>query len=97
MTIDDLARLLGMIPAIIERLDKQNELLGRLAAAAPPRFVSVDEAAQMLGICKWSVRKQAAAGVLVSRRAGRRLLISADSIRPTDPSEIARLSREARS
>ncbi len=96
MTIDDLVRLLGLIPSIVDRLDRQNELLGRLVAASPPQMLSVAEAAKRMGTCAATIRRMCAANELAHRRAGRRLLIDASALRPTDPAQIATLARAAR-
>ena len=96
MTLDDLARLLGLIPVLEGKIDRLTATVERLAQSTPAQFLSVAEAAKRTGLCEWTIRRMAKAQELVSRRAGRRLLIDAASLKATDSATVARLGREAR-
>lgn len=96
MNLDDLARLLGLIPTLEGKIDHLTATVEKLVQASPPQFLSVAEFAQRNGICQATVRRQAKAGALVCRWVGRRCLISASALRPADPATVARLAREAR-
>jgi len=56
-------------------------LLAAAESTNPSRpWLSVDEAARLLGVSERTVRRHAAAGTLPSRRIGRRLLIAAEAV-----------------
>jgi excisionase family DNA binding protein len=101
VTFDDLARLLGMLPAILDRLDTQNALLGRLAAAtAPtqpePTLLSVRQYAARAGLSACTIRRRISDGTLPHVRVAGSIRIPAASLRPADPADVSRLAREAR-
>ena len=85
----------ALAPVLIE-LTALREQVAALVAATPPQFFSVADFAQRNGLCQATVRRQAKAGLLLCKWVGRRCLISATSLRPTDPPTVARLAREAR-
>jgi excisionase family DNA binding protein len=59
--------------------------------AAPARpWLSVDEAARLLGVSEKTVRRQVARGHLAHRRVGRRLLIAATALAPNVGSDRVR-------
>jgi excisionase family DNA binding protein len=81
----------GPLVRSIERLTALVEEL------RPAQWLSVDETAKRLACSTQTVVAMVHRGELVHRRAGRRLLIAAASLRPADRSTVARLAREARS
>jgi excisionase family DNA binding protein len=83
--------------AVAPILAELRDLRATVEALRPPQFISVDEAAKRLDVSTQTITAMCKRGELVHRRAGRRLLVSAESIRPTDPATVARLAREARS
>jgi excisionase family DNA binding protein len=85
-----------MAPVVTE-LRELRATVERLAQSTPAQFLSVAEAAKRTGLCEWTIRRMAKAQELVSRRAGRRLLIDSSSLKATDPATVNRLAREARS
>ena len=102
MTFDDLARLLGMLPAILDRLDTQNALLSRLAAATTPTqpepaLLSVRQYAARAGVSACTVRRRVSDGSLSHIRVGGAIRISSASLRPADTDDIAAAARKARS
>ena len=78
---------------LVLRIDRLTALVEELR---PAQWLSVDETAKRLSCSIQTITAMCKRGELVHRRAGRRLLISAESIRPTDPAEIATLARTAR-
>ena len=83
--------------AVAPILAELRDLRATVEALRPPQFISVDEAAKRLDVSTQTITAMCKRGELVHGRAGRRLLVSAESIRPTDPATVARLAREARS
>lgn len=82
----------AMAPVVTEL----RELRAAVDALRPPQFISVDEAAKRLDVSTQTITAMCKRGELAHRRAGRRVLIDAASLRPTDPATVARLVREAR-
>jgi excisionase family DNA binding protein len=82
--------------AMAPLVSELRELRAAVETLRPPQFISVDEAAKRLDVSTQTITAMCKRGELVHRRAGRRVLVSAESIRPTDPATVARLSREAR-
>lgn len=101
MTLDDLARLLGLIPAILDNQTKLLDRFDRLAAATPaqlePELLSVRQYAQRAGLSQCTIRRRISDGTLRVLRVGGSIRIPAASLRPTDPATVSRLAREARS
>lgn len=87
------ARAIAPLADAVRDLTAQVEAL---RAAAPSRWLSVADTAERLGVDRQTVRAMAADGRLVSRRAGRRILIDSASIRPVSPAVVSRLAIEAR-
>jgi excisionase family DNA binding protein len=71
--------------------------LAEVRATLPPRMLSVAEAAERMGVSTQTIAAMGRRGDIVTRRAGRRVLVDAASLRPTDPATVARAAREARS
>lgn len=93
--LDETLRFLvaAEVGPLVQRIDRLTALVEELR---PAQWLSVDETARRLSCSAQTVTAMAKRGELVHRRAGRRLLVSAESIRPTDPATVARLAREAR-
>jgi transcriptional regulator with XRE-family HTH domain len=100
-TLDDLARLLGMLPAILDRLDTQNALLSRLAASTPPTqpepaLMTVAEAARVCGVSSCTLRRWERDGAVQSVRRAHTVRIVASSLKPASADDISRAARAAR-
>jgi excisionase family DNA binding protein len=96
MTID--AVLAAVVSeALAPVVTELRELRATVEALRPPQFISVDEAAKRLDVSTQTITAMCKRGELVHRRAGRRLLISAASLKTPDPATVARLAAEARS
>jgi excisionase family DNA binding protein len=72
------------------------ELRTIVESLQPPQFVSVDEAAKRLSCSPQTVVAMVKRNELVSRRAGRRLLVDSSSLKPAAPAAIAAAARAAR-
>ena len=72
-------------------------LVESLAARLPSSWLSLREAAKLMGCDPRTVVSMIQRGDIVGRRAGRRWLCDSASLRPAAPSEIATMAREARS
>ena len=84
--------LRAQLAPVVERLDA-------LAAAAPPALVTVEQAAERLGLSPATVRRQLACGDLPGVRTGRRWRVDLGAIRrPSRPEDesIALLAEAAR-
>jgi excisionase family DNA binding protein len=101
VTIDDLGRFLGLLPAILENQVKLLDRLDRLAAATPaqaePSMLTVREFAARAGLSQCTVRRRISDGSLSSTRIGASIRIPSATLQPVDPGTVARLAREARS
>jgi excisionase family DNA binding protein len=94
--IDIAAEVSTALAPVLAELHAARVELAEIRAALPPRLLSIAEAAECMGISPQTVTAMCKRGELVHRRAGRRLLVSAESIRPADPARVAELAREAR-
>ena len=81
---------------VLEELQALRAEVTEVRACLPPRFVSLKDAAKALGIDSRTILAMAARGEIVTRRAGRRILIDAASLRPPSREQIADLARAAR-
>jgi excisionase family DNA binding protein len=98
VTIDQALRAAvvdAVAPLAGEIRDLRTEVAA-LRATSLPQFISVDEAATRLDVVPLTIRRMVARGEVVHRRAGRRILIDASSLRPADPATVASLARIAR-
>jgi len=94
--LDETLRFLvaAEVGPLVQRIDRLTALVEELR---PAQWLSVDETAKRLSCSTQTVTTMCARGELTHRRAGRRLLIDSSSLKATDPADVARLSREARS
>jgi hypothetical protein len=67
-----------------------------IRASLPPRFVPLKDAAELLACDPRTITAMGERGEIIIRRCGRRIVVDAGSLRPTDPATVARLVREAR-
>ena len=98
MSLDTaLAEVVGAAVApLAEELRAVRTELAALRAASPSQWVSQARAAELLAVSTQTITAMARRGDLVSRRAGRRILIDAASLRPATPERIAELADKAR-
>jgi excisionase family DNA binding protein len=98
MTLDESLRaaVADAVAPLDAKIARLTTAVEALKAVSPPQFLSIAEAAQRLGCCQLTVRRQVAAGAIRSRRCGRRILVDASAVRPADPAQIAELARSAR-
>jgi hypothetical protein len=89
-TTADIDRVLAVVVAL--RAD-----LAEVRASLPPRMISLADAARALAVDVQTARAMCDRHELTWRRCGRRIVVDAASLRPSDPETVARLSREARS
>jgi len=92
VTRGDVEAMLGTVAdRIVDRV---------VAALRGPVWVTVEQAASVLCCTPATIRSRCRGGDLQSRRVGRKILVSADSLRGHTQAEVdaaARLAREARS
>lgn len=100
MTLDDLARLLGLIPAILDNQTKLLDRFDRLAAATPaqlePELLSVRQYATRSSLSACTIRRRIADGTLAHVRLAGSIRIPSESLQPTSTDEIAAAARKAR-
>lgn len=88
-TTADVAQVLAELAAVRAEL-------AAMAARLPSTWVSLTEAAERMGVDPRTIAAMAKRGELVTRKAGRRIVVDASSMRPRDAGEIAELARKAR-
>jgi excisionase family DNA binding protein len=93
--LDETLRFLvaAEVGPLVQRIDRLTALVEELR---PAQWLSVDKTAKCLACSTQTVTAMCARGELQHRRAGRRLLIAAASLRPAAPATVNRLAREAR-
>jgi hypothetical protein len=64
-----------------------------LSARLPSTWLSLKDAAERMGVDPRTVVAMGARGNIVTRKAGRRVLIDAASLRPTNPADVAAEAR----
>lgn len=84
------------VAPLVARIETLTTEVAALRAASPSQWVSQQRAAELLGVSVQTIAAMAGRGELVTRHAGRRVLVDAGSLRPRDPGEVARLARAAR-
>lgn len=67
--------------ALFSTKQREAALVSQSASTLEPIFISVKQAAQMLGISIWVTRRLLDDGVIDSRYQGRRRLVSVESLR----------------
>ena len=96
MTLD--AALSAVVAAeLAPVLAELRGLRAELAAMRAPEWLDVATAADRLHCTAATVRTRARQGDFVSRRCGRKILISGDSLRGHSQAEVDAAAREARS
>ena len=98
MTIDAAiteAVALALAP-VLEELRAVRAELAEVRASLPPRMISLADAAERMGVDPRTIVSMGERGDIVTRRAGRRVLVDAASLRGPDPVKIAELARSAR-
>lgn len=81
---------------VVTQLRAVRSELAEVRASLPPRFVSLKEAARALGCDPRTVAAMGERGEIITRRAGRRVLVDAASLRPTNRATVAERARSAR-
>ena len=85
----------GVVLLIAEMRAARAELAA-VRECLPPRMLSLADAAHALGVDTQTTRAMCDRHELTWRRCGRRIVVDAGSLRPTDPAQIAMLARAAR-
>jgi hypothetical protein len=85
----------ALAPVLTELREMRAELAD-VRASLLPRFVSLKQAASAIGVDPRTLTAMAERGEIIVRRAGRRVLVDAASLRPTTKVQIAELARIAR-
>jgi excisionase family DNA binding protein len=96
MTAADLATASDVAAVLAEVRGLRGELAA-LAARLPSSWLSLKEAARVLGIDPRTCVAMIQRGQIIGRQAGRKWLVDGASLQPADPAEIATLARAARS
>jgi hypothetical protein len=98
MTLDTaLAEVVGAAMApLAEQIDRLASEVAALRAATPSQWISQARASELLGISVQTVTAMGRRGEIVTRKAGRRVLVDARSLRPATPEKVATLACEAR-
>lgn len=95
MTGADLATAADVHALTLEVRALRTELAA-MAARLPTTWVPLVDAAERMGVDPRTVVSAIQRGDVIGRRVGRRWLIDAASLRPTDRATIAELARQAR-
>ena len=99
-----LAQVLGNAIAAVVRAELVpvvaglDRLTAAVAASQPeaPQWLSLREAAQLLGVSSQTARNMCSRHEVESRRCGRRILVLASSLAPVDRELVATAARAAR-
>jgi excisionase family DNA binding protein len=89
------AAAVALAPVLAELRAVRAEL-AEIRAVLPPRFVSLKEAAELMGVDPRTIVSMGERGECRTRRAGRRVLVDAASLRPPSREQVAELARTAR-
>lgn len=84
------------VAQVLAELREVRAELAQVRAALPTTWLSLRDAAQRMGVDPRTVRAMGERGEIVTRRAGRRVLVDSASLRPADKGEIAAMARKAR-
>jgi hypothetical protein len=95
MTAADLATA-GDIAALAREVRELRATVAALADRLPTTWMSLRAAAERLDVDPRTLTAMAARGEIVVRRAGRRVLVDASSLRGPTVDDVARAAREAR-
>jgi hypothetical protein len=94
--IDFAGEVAVALAPVLEELRAVRAELAEVRASLPPRMISLAAAAERMGVDPRTVVAMGERGEIVTRKAGRRVLIDAASLRPVDAATVAELAREAR-
>lgn len=84
------------IATILAELHAVRAELAAVSARLPSQWLSLHDAAERMGVDPRTIVSMGARGDIVTRHAGRRVLVDAASLRPTDRAKISALAAEAR-
>jgi excisionase family DNA binding protein len=95
----DLAETKAGVNRVLAELAELRAVVEKLhtPAAQEPALLSVRQYAERAGLSACTVRRRVTDGTLSHVRVGGAIRIPSASLRPTDPADVARLAREARS
>ncbi len=98
MTIDDTikASVVAAVAPLVAEVEHLAAEVARLREALPPQLVSIEDAAERLGLSGRTVRRRVRDGSIPVRRVGRRVLVDLGALRPLTGEEIAAEARDAR-
>lgn len=95
MTAADLATA-DHVAAVLAEVRSLRAVVESLAARLPSSWLSLRDAAGVLGVDPRTVVAMIGRGDIIGRHAGRRWLVDGSSLRPADPAQIATMARSAR-
>ena len=84
------------VAAILAELRAVRAELAALRAVSPIQWISQARAAEHLGVSVQTITAMARRKDIITRRAGRRVLVDSASLRPASAEQIAELARQAR-
>jgi hypothetical protein len=84
------------VAQVLAELREMRAELAQVRAALPTTWISLRDAAQRMGVDPRTVAAMGERGEIVTRRAGRRWLVDAASLKTRDPAEISEMARKAR-
>jgi hypothetical protein len=94
--IDIAAEVSTALAPVLAELAAVRSELAEVRASLPPRMISLADAARALACDAQTVRSMCDRHELVWRKCGRRIVVDAASLRPTDRATVAALARSAR-
>lgn len=98
MTVEDAlaATVSQAVAPLVAAIRELRAEVAALRSVSPPQWLSQIRAAELLGCSVQTVAAMGRRGEVVTRHAGRRVLVDAASLRGQGENEIARLARQAR-
>jgi hypothetical protein len=90
------SQAIALIPAMFEELRAQRATIEAMASRLPSQWLSLRDAAERMGVDPRTVVSMGERGDIVTRRAGRRVLVDASSLRPVDRTTVQALADAAR-
>ncbi len=92
----ELAKVPGVMAALVERIARLEAEVQALRQALPPRLGTLREAADLLGVSYATVRRRVQDGSLPVRRVGKAIRVDLAALRPIPEAEVVRLATAAR-